>query len=91
MFIIHTQKGDIKADSDEIAKVLSSPRGSLVMLRNGVVNTTYIINIVEDVERKAAVLKLVGETDEDVQRRIDAERSVDIFESVRETILKLHD
>ena len=83
MYIIRTLHGDIKADFDEIEKIVANPAGGLIFLRNGAVNIRHITNIVLDEERMKEVVKRPGQTDAVRQKEIDESRSVDIFAKLR--------
>lgn len=84
MYIVKTLHGDIKIDADELQLLVNgSQQEKLMFFRNGAVNTKYIVAVVQDTERQKTILKLPNETDEEHTRRIEAERSTDVFESIR--------
>lgn len=89
MFIINTFRGSVKADFDEIEKIINS-KGALVFLRNGAINPKHITHIVPDVEERSMVFREIGETREDVERRIREYQSKDIFAHMRNVLPSLN-
>lgn len=83
MYIIETFKGPVKIDADEIQKLKDNGKAPLIFFRQGAVNPKHIVRIIEDTERKADVLKMAGESEDERQQRILEERSEDIFAGVR--------
>jgi hypothetical protein len=87
MFIIKTRRDDIHIDSDEMITLTRriAAGETLILLRQGAVNPANIVVIVEDVDRKASIVKRPGDTEETLAARIANERSEDIFRHVRQT------
>jgi len=51
-FIVNTSKGSVQIDGDEVNKVLQGiASGSPVVVRQGIINPSFFVNIIEDVER----------------------------------------
>lgn len=89
MFILTTTTGQqIKVDGDELERLAFAKSDELVFLRNGAVQRRMVSTILEDTERRESILKLPGETDEDIKRKIEEDRSVDIFAEFRSKALE---
>lgn len=51
-FIVNTSRGSVKIDQDEVNKVLQGiSSGDPVVVRQGIINPSFFVNIIEDVER----------------------------------------
>lgn len=85
MYIIRTFKENVHIDFDELAylKKEMAEGSKLIFFRQGAVNPSHIVAIVEDVERKSEIVKMSGDTDDSIEQRIREERSEDIFERFR--------
>jgi len=87
MFIIKTVYGNVNADFDEVQRVLTAGLEELVVLRQGIVKPKYIATIVEDPDARSTIMRLPGESDIDVQKRIEAYRSDDAFSYLKRPAL----
>lgn len=83
MYIIETFRGTIRIDADELVKLRDEQDKKLIFFRQGAVNPNQIVRVIADTERKEEIPKLSHESEADHQARIEAERSEDIFETIR--------
>lgn len=75
--------GYVKIDLDEIDKVIQGIQtGSLIIIRNGIINPSYLIGIMEDKERMNEWNRMCNYTDESGERaRIEGMKPLrNIFE-----------
>jgi hypothetical protein len=84
MYIIETYRGQIHIDADELLMLKENQDKPLIFFRQGAVNPKQIVRVIEDTERKTDVLKLAGESKEEHQQRLLAQRSDDIFADIRD-------
>lgn len=87
MYLIKMIGQEIPIDADELGKLEREGHKPLIFFRRGAVNPKHIVSVVEDTNRRQSVMKLPGETKEDVQKRIEAERGDDIFSQLRNPAL----
>lgn len=69
---------DICIEEDEINAVMNTlPTGSFIKVRQGLINPSYLVDVVEDTERRQ---KFLEDTRHDEQRRLGGMRPLkDIF------------
>lgn len=88
MYILTTTTGiKIKVDGDELERLAKAPLDELVFLRNGAVMRRMVATILADENRREETLRLPGETDEELEKRIEEDKSDDIFAEFRSKIL----
>ncbi len=62
-FIVNTSKGSVQIDADEVNKVLQGiASGSPVVVRQGIINPSYFVSIVEDLDRISEHRRAVSDT-----------------------------
>lgn len=83
MYIIETTFGPVHIDTDELVRLKEEQGSKLIFFRQGAVNPEKIVRVVADTERKSNFLKMVNETEEEFEDRVNADISEDIFSTLR--------
>lgn len=79
MYTLKTTTGEeFRIDHDELPKLLGNP-DALVVFRQGIVLRRLIGTVVLDENARKGILKLPGETEKDVQRKLQESKSDNIF------------
>lgn len=83
MYIIETFRGIVKIDADELIKLRDEQGKQLIFFRQGAVNPNQIVRVVEDLDRKKDIPKMVNESEEEYAERLASSISEDIFAPMR--------